>query len=67
MIEALSAYYKPAETPVEADETKSTQYLINEMSDMEEIYPYEVNRLMETRGFKIYYTGTNFVWLLKVK
>lgn len=67
LIEALVAYYHPAETFEDATDTKSTQELINEMIDMDEIYPYEVNRLLEEHGFKIMYNGSGYVWLLKTK
>lgn len=67
LVEALIAYYSPADSPEDANETKSTQELINEMSDMDEIYPNEVNRLMEEHQFKIQYNGSGYVWLLKIK
>ena len=56
-----------AENYADSDVTKTTQELIEEMSNMEEIYPYEVNRLMEEHFFKINYNGTNYAWLLKIK
>ena len=65
LIDALTQHYQPALDYFNSDETKSTQELINEMADMEEIFPYEVNRLMEERGFKIHYDGSGYVWLLK--
>jgi hypothetical protein len=67
LVEALTAYYEPAETFEAADDTKTTQELISEMSDIEDISPYEVNRLMEEHQFKIHYNGSSYVWLLKLK
>ena len=65
LFEALTAFYSPAKSPSEADETKSTQDLIEEMETMQEVQPWEVNKLMEKAGFKIHYTGTSYEWLLK--
>lgn len=67
LIEALVAFYQPAESLADSDDTKSTQELIGEMSGIEEIFPYEVNRLMEVGGFKLHYNGSEYVWLLKLK
>lgn len=67
LFEALTAWYRPAENPQDADETKSTQDLIEEMETMQEVLPWEVNKLMETGGFKIHYTGSGYEWLLKKK
>ncbi|MEI7844715.1 MAG: hypothetical protein WCK35_02825 [Chloroflexota bacterium] len=67
LVEALITFYEPANTFQESDDSKTTAELLNEMGDMEEIYPYEVNRLMEERGFKIHYDGSGYVWLLKKK
>ena len=67
LIEALVAFYQPAESLTEADDTKSSHELISEMSGIEEIFPYEVNRLMEEGGFKLHYNGSEYVWLLKLK
>lgn len=67
LIEAFTSRYEAAIDISDSDEMKSTQELIEEMSDIEEIFPYEVNRLMEEYGFKIHYNGKNYVWLLKEK
>jgi hypothetical protein len=67
LVNALTTYYQPANSLADSDDTKSTQDLISEMSDMEEILPYEVNRLMEESGFIIHYDGNNYVWLLKIR
>lgn len=64
---ALTQFYKPAESFADSDDTKSTQELITEMSSIEEIFPYEVNRLMEENCFKLHYNGSEYVWLLKLK
>lgn len=67
LVDALMSYYEPANTLKESDDSKTTAELLNEMGDMEEIFPYEVNHLMEERGFKIHYDGSGYVWLLKKK
>ena len=67
LFEALTAWYIPAESPKDADETKSTQDLIEEMETMQEVSPWEVNKLMEGAGFKIHYTGSGYEWMLKLR
>ena len=67
LVESLTSYYSPAKNPSEADESKTTQELIEEMEQIQDsIYPWEVNRLMEQKGFIMNYTGSGYVWLLKV-
>jgi len=68
LIEALTSYYDPCTTPADADDTKSTQELIEEMDQIQDaIFPFEVNALMEQHGFKLHYNGSGYVWLLKIK
>jgi len=68
LFDALMAFYVPAENPASADETKSTQELIEEMDQMETaISPDEINVLMESHGFILHYTGNGYVWLLKTR
>lgn len=68
LVESLTSYYSPAKNPSEADESKTTQELIEEMEQIQDsIYPWEVNRLMEQKGFIMHYTGSGYVWLLKLK
>lgn len=67
LIVALAAFYQPAESLADADDSKSTLELIDEMSGIEQIYPYEVNELMERNGFKLHYNGSGYLWLLKLK
>ena len=67
LIDALLCYYLPAETASEADESKSTQEIIEEMDQIEEVLPSIVNNLMVEHGFKLNYTGSGYVWLLKLK
>lgn len=65
LVASLTAYYYPADDFHEADETKSTRDLIEEMESVEEITASEVNFLMESYGFKLYYTGSGYEWMLK--
>jgi len=68
LIEALIAFYEPCSTPADADDTKSTLELIDEMDPIQDsIFPFEINALMETNGFKLHYNGSGYVWLLKIK
>ena len=68
LFEALMAFYSPAENPSEADEMKSTQELIEEMEQIfPSVLPEEINVLMESKGFKLHYTGSGYAWLLKVR
>ena len=67
LVKALNAFYQPAESLADSDDTKSTRELIAEMSGIEEIFPYEVDTLMEKNGFKLHYNGSEYVWLLKLK
>jgi len=68
LVDSLLQFYEPAKTPSSADETKSTQELIEEMDQMQDgIMTWEVNKLMELHGFKMHYTGSGYVWLLKIK
>lgn len=68
LVKLLTNYYVPADTPAEADEQKDTQELIEEMSLMyDQISPGDVNALLDKHGFKMHYTGSGYVWLLKTK
>ena len=68
LVESLTNYYSPVCTPADADETKSTQELIEEMEQIQDsISPWEVNKLMEQNGFTMHYTGSGYVWLLRIK
>jgi hypothetical protein len=67
LFEAFMQYYSPALHPDQADEMKSTTELIEEMEGIDEILPWEINKLMEENGFKLHYTGSGYVWLLKIK
>lgn len=67
LIDALLSYYSPAENTSEADDSKSTQDLIEEMDQIADVSPDDVNKLMEEHGFKLNYTGSGYVWMLKTK
>ena len=68
LILSLTEFYRPAATLAEADETKTTQELIDEMEGIQDsILPWSVNQLMEANNFKLHYNGTGYVWLLKAR
>jgi len=68
LFDALMAFYTPAENSASADEMKSTQDLIEEMEQtLPSVSPNEINTIMETNGFKLHYTGSSYVWLLKIR
>jgi len=68
LIESLLQYYTPAASLPESDETKTTNELIEEMEPIQDgIDARDVNTLMETNGFVLQYTGSGYVWLLKIK
>lgn len=57
--------YAPAETYPESTETKSTLELIDEMESSADVSKSKIKLAMENKGFKLHYTGNEFVWLLK--
>lgn len=57
--------YAPAETYPESTDQKSTLDLIDEMESTSEVYKSKVKMAMEAKGFKLHYTGSEFIWLLK--
>lgn len=67
LIDALLSYYSPAGTAADATDSKSTQEIIEEMDQVEEVSPADVNNLMVQHGFKLNYTGSGYVWLLKAR
>ena len=65
IIETLTGYYSPACSMADADETKTTAELVEEMESVMGIQPVEVSTALAGAGFKLHYTGTQYVWLLK--
>jgi hypothetical protein len=57
--------YAPADTYPESTDQKTTLDLIDEMESTTDIAKSKVKMAMEDKGFKLYYTGNEFVWLLK--
>ncbi len=57
--------YAPAETYPESTEQKTTLDLIDEMESCSEVSKSKVKLAMEDKGFKLQYTGSEFVWLMK--
>lgn len=57
--------YAPAKTYPESTETKSTLDLIDEMESTCDVSKSKIKLAMEDKGFKLHYTGNEFVWLLK--
>lgn len=67
LIDALLSYYSPADTAADATDSKSTQEIIEEMDQIEDVLPADVNNLMVQHGFKLNYTGSGYVWMLKTR
>jgi hypothetical protein len=65
MFAILNDYYEPAYSLHESQDMKSTQELLEEMECMQEVYPWEINKLMADGGYKMQYTGSGYAWLLK--
>lgn len=57
--------YSPAENLPESDEQKTTLDLINEMESSADVTKNLVVEAMKDYGFKMCYTGDEYVWLLK--
>lgn len=57
--------YAPAESFPESTDQKSTLDLIDEMESTCVVYKSKVKMAMEAKGFKLHYTGSEFIWLLK--
>lgn len=67
LIDALLSYYSPADTAADATDSKSTQEIIEEMDQIKDVSIADVNKLMSLHGFKLNYTGSGYVWLLKAR
>lgn len=65
IIETFTRFYTPAASLADADDIKTTLDLIDEMESIATIYPIEVSTALTQAGFKLHYTGTQYVWLLK--
>jgi len=57
--------YAPADNFPESSDQKSTLDLIDEMESSCEVSKYNIKKAMEEFGFKLHYTGSEFVWLMK--
>jgi len=57
--------YAPAETFPESTDHKTTLDLIDEMESTTDVSKSKVKMAMEDFGFKLHYTGNEYVWLLK--
>lgn len=56
--------YAPAESFPESTDQKTTIDLIDEMESTTDVSKSLVKLAMEEFGFKLHYTGNEFVWLL---
>jgi hypothetical protein len=63
---AFLTFYSPGDITTGFDEVKSTRELLEEMHQIDEVNPWEINKLMEAAGFKLHYTGSGYGWLLKI-
>lgn len=65
LISALMQTYLPADSVSSADEMKTTLELLDEFESMVDVSKDSVFTAMQAAGFKTWYTGSGFVWLLK--
>lgn len=65
LVNLIFERYAPAESFPESTDQKSTLDLIDEMESTCEVYKSKVKMAMEAKGFKLHYTGSEFIWLLK--
>lgn len=57
--------YEPVESLPESTDQKTTLELVDEMEGTADVNKNAVKRAMEEFGFKLHYTGSEYVWLLK--
>lgn len=57
--------YEPVEVLAESTEQKTTVDLIDEMEAFTDVSKSKLTTSLKQFGFKPYYTGDQFVWLLK--
>ena len=57
--------YEPVETLPESTELKTTIDLVDEMEATADVSRNAVKKAMEEFGFKLHYTGGEYVWMLK--
>ena len=65
LISVLMQTYLPAESVENSDEMKTTLELLDEFESMVDVSKDTVFAAMQSAGFKTWYTGYGFVWLLK--
>jgi len=65
LVALIFEHYAPAETMPESTDQKSTLDLIDEMESTCEVYKSKVKMAMEAKGYKLHYTGAEYVWLLR--
>lgn len=65
LVASLAERYTPAETIAESTEQKTTLELCDEMEATADVHKSLVHQAMVDRGFKLHYTGVDYVWLLK--
>lgn len=65
LVDLICQRYSPVETLQESSDQKTTLELIDEMESFSEVYKTKIVLAMKDKGFKPYYTGESFVWLLK--
>jgi len=65
LVDLIFDRYAPAESYPESTDQKTTLDLIDEMESTCEVYKSKVKMAMEAKGFKLHYTGSEFIWLLK--
>ena len=64
LVKLLAEMYHPAATIAESTEQKTTSELIDEMESSSDVSKNKVKMAMDASGFKLYYNGSEYVWLL---
>lgn len=65
LVAMIAERYAPVETLAESTEQKSTLDLIDEIESFTDVSKSKLVLALKAWGFNPYYTGNQFVWLLK--
>ena len=67
LVAMIAERYEPVETLAESTDQKTTLDLIDEIESFTDVSKPKLVMALKNWGFKPYYTGNQFVWLLKEK
>lgn len=65
LVAMISERYAPAESLSESTDQKTTLDLIDEIESFTDVSKAKLVMALKAWGYKSYYTGDKFVWLLK--